>query len=317
MVIIVPRGCGEGIAKGLLILIGIGLLFAAPIQFMGGIGELIFGSIGFWSGLVLAGSGLVILIPVVIYGVYKDRKARDQGERYLTIPKLSLISIVGLIEIIIGLVQPYDGTMAAIRFMLVGGGCITLMPAGIYLIIVILREKSGKPPRVHKYRGETALEEQVRLMPENEITSLLKRGFEEASPTVASILNNGPKPKKMHVLWELGTLKDKRYVPLILSVLDSYDPDQRRRAADVLGKIGDKSAIKQMKQYLQNESDFETSKRILTAIETIEKGNDKEIETDLSVSKNLGKQYPPVCCNCGQKNLKEQPFCTSCGGKLE
>lgn len=149
MVIIIPRtketqACAscivEGMIKGTLIM----MVLSSPFQFGAGLGEAIFGTGDFLSGLAIAGSGLLFMILGILYVISKEKKARKLGERFLTPTKLGIFAIIGLIELIVGLALPYDGSMAAIRFGALLGGGITLLPAAILFFIIIRQESPAK-----------------------------------------------------------------------------------------------------------------------------------------------------------------------------
>ncbi|MCE7740405.1 MAG: hypothetical protein KAU62_07125 [Candidatus Heimdallarchaeota archaeon] len=145
MVIIIPRTegtetCARCILEGMVRFYLLAIFFSGPIIFAWGIGDLIFGEISVGESLGKVGGGLALTAFAVLFLFYQERKKRKTGEEYLDTLKLGFFSLVGLVEIIAGLAQAYDGAHGSARVMLVGGGALTLLPAGIWLLVKILKD---------------------------------------------------------------------------------------------------------------------------------------------------------------------------------
>ena len=243
-------------------ILGFLLPFIAPQLLMIGIALLVydFWTVGAGVGFVIAGS--IVMIITVLVLVFSEKNHRRRKKRYLKIPILVGISIFGLFEFIVGLIltdgiSRYDGFGLVIRLMTVGAGSIIAFPALIYLIIVIvetiLGKNSSKSPKsqISPVSDSPALSSEVR----RSIHLLFEHEYDEIEPTLTTMLTEGIADKKLIVLSELGKLKNKKSSTLVLNALVDENKYVRRRAAEVLGKIGVTQQIEPMKIIAQKEKD--------------------------------------------------------------
>lgn len=125
-------------------------LFTAPLIFVVGLPGIILGGWPVWVGIVVSLTGLAILILIITYSVVKDMKRRKEGGRFINILNLAIIASVGVGEIIVGVPLYFViETDLAVGFSLFVGGCLTFLPAAIYLLVLVLQDQARKNVEVY------------------------------------------------------------------------------------------------------------------------------------------------------------------------
>lgn len=257
-------------------------VFASPVLFMMGIAGLIYETLPLGYNLGFGIPGLLITVIGLWWIITDDLENRQKGKNSGMNKLIIGLSVLGIIEIIFGILQSFDD-VKFFRFMFVGGGCITFLPVFVYLVVIMYQQKSEK------------------LMKLPSKSNLSK-------PVTRSLLKDVSAKRKMHDLWELGNKGDQQAIPTVLDALKDEDIYVRRRAAEVLGKIGNKQAVEPMRKILFEEQEYGTRKKIEEAMRKLENDYNEVTST---------KTYSPICTSCGAENTNDQPFCSSCGGLLK
>ena len=266
MVIIIPRPPKkviETIVKGYVYFIIVLLSLISPIIFMGGIGELIFGDSGIFTGIAMTIGGFFGCLIIVGLIIDQEEKSKKKNDRFLTMSNLILLSLMSFFFISSGLALPYDGTIENLRFALIGGGLLILIPCVIIASRYKRQQKDGLIQDSDKNTGE--------MYTNHQIKKHLIKDIEQAYPIIESIIKKGSKKSKDNVLFELRLIQDTRYVPILLTLLKSEFPDQRIKAAEIIASLGDINIIDDLELYLKDERDFGVKRSILTAIDEIKK----------------------------------------------
>ena len=321
MVIVVPKDSVGPFLLLVLLLAGALLFLASPVMLMAGIASLIFQEMSVGASIALGVAGLLLATFALWFIIGSDLEERQKGKKTGKSNLIIFMSFVGIVEIIVGIVQQNYSIEFFLRFTLIGGGCITFLPAAIYMIIVINRQNSGKlrnevrESKIKNLLNRSGKKDKSgkavdpRHKPKKQlIDTLVERGDQESVNYFCAMLQNGNNKDKMMALWALGKINDKQAIPFIFDTL-SNDADVyvRMRAVEILEKMGDKQVIVPLRAMLQEEKDYQTRKRIEMAINNLESGKSGE---------QIREMFQPICTSCGEENTKNKPFCVSCGGSL-
>lgn len=71
-------------------------------------------------------------------------KKRKEGGSFITKTNLAAISFVGLCEIIVSIIPLIQDDVIdfAVGFLLLGSGCLTFLPSAIFLLLLILQDRT-------------------------------------------------------------------------------------------------------------------------------------------------------------------------------
>ena len=175
--------------------------------------------------------------------------------------------ILGIIEIIFGILQQFD-EITFFKFTFIGGGVLSILPLLIYVPIVKILQSKGevKVVKIEDKGIEFTNPDMNRLVfqYQNNKSGLVNEFL--------NILKIGNRMSRIKVLGRLERQSGGEIIPAILETLENDEAAYvKTTAADILGRIGSKQIVDQMRNISMKEQDESVRKKILKNIKKLEK----------------------------------------------
>jgi hypothetical protein len=252
----------------IILLMGIAVfVIASPVLVMMGVAGLIYETVSL-------GVSLGFGIPALLVGAFAfwwiigdDLDNIKTGEKKGANKMFVFLIILGIIEIIFGILQQFD-EITFFKFTFIGGGVLSILPLLIYVPIVKILQSKGevKVVKIEDKGIEFTNPDMNRLVfqYQNNKSGLVNEFL--------NILKIGNRMSRIKVLGRLERQSGGEIIPAILETLENDEAAYvKTTAADILGRIGSKQIVDQMRNISMKEQDESVRKKILKNIKKLEK----------------------------------------------